>query len=95
MTDYEIKKATAITEIKNELVPLIKIGRQLLEGLAEQQQSNSYAFNQVINLQQSIDDISRRVSAIENNESTEEKMKETKEIVMKCLEEMGVEVIND
>ena len=92
MTDYEIKKATAINEIKNELVPLIKVGRQLLEGLEEQQTNSSYAFSQMINLQKSIDDISRRVSALENNESTEEKMKET---VMKCLEEMGVEVIND
>ena len=92
MTDYEIKKAAAINEIKNELVPLIKVGRQLLEGLEEQQTNSSYAFTQMINLQKSIDDISRRVSALENNESTEEKMKET---VMKCLEEMGVEVIND
>lgn len=92
MTDYEIKKAAAINEIKNELVPLIKVGRQLLEGLEEQQTNSSYAFSQMINLQKSIDDISRRVSALENNESTEEKMKET---VMKCLEEMGVEVIND
>lgn len=92
MTDYEIKKAAAINDIKNELVPLIKVGRQLLEGLEEQQTNSSYAFSQMINLQKSIDDISRRVSALENNESTEEKMKET---VMKCLEEMGVEVIND
>lgn len=92
MTDYEIKKAAAINEIKNELVPLIKVGRQLLEGLEEQQTNSSYAFSQMINLQKSIDDISRRVSALENSESTEEKMKET---VMKCLEEMGVEVIND
>lgn len=92
MTDYEIKKAAAITEIKNELVPLIKVGRQLLEGLAEQQTNSSYAYSQITNLQQSIDDLSRRVSALENNESTEEKIKET---VMKCLEEMGVEVVND
>lgn len=92
MTDYEIKKAAAINDIKNELVPLIKVGRQLLEGLEEQQTNSSYAFSQMINLQKSIDDISRRVSALENSESTEEKMKET---VMKCLEEMGVEVIND